>query len=245
MRLQEYKGLDPRGLIFLLLYSSVAGMLARSEAALLLLFSIALLLQIIGGNAGKIPGYIIGFLVFWGIARLGVLWLSVNPSFSLAITVTNMGIAVRRVIIPVLFAVLLSKVPVGTFMAGLGAMRLPRQFAIGTAILLRFFPTIGEEYRAIRSAMKFRGIGVGFWHTLLHLPKVIRYLFIPLTIRIAKISEELSASVTVRGVCFDAPVVSLREARLRKKDVISLIFCIASITAVMLFDMGILKGVTV
>lgn len=46
--------------------------------------------------------------------------------------------------------------------------------------MLRFFPTLGEEYRAIRNSQRFRGIGVGILHTLTHLPSTIEYILIPL-----------------------------------------------------------------
>lgn len=39
-------------------------------------------------------------------------------------------------------------------------------------------------------------------HTLTHLPSTVEYILIPLILRTTKVAEELSASMTVRGVRF-------------------------------------------
>lgn len=73
-------GVDPRVSLFLLLTGAVGGMLARSEATLFGLFFIALVYLALGGIAGKIPGYLILWLILWGIARLGVAILRADPT---------------------------------------------------------------------------------------------------------------------------------------------------------------------
>lgn len=89
---------------------------------------------------------------------------------------------------------------------------------IGLAVLLRFFPTIGGEYRAIRASQRFREIGVGVVHTLTHLPSTVEYILIPLILRTTKVAEELSASMTVRGVRFSGETISYRPVRFTGKD---------------------------
>ena len=52
------------------------------------------------------------------------------------------------------------------------------------------------------------GIGVGVVHTLTHLPSTVEYILIPLILRTTKVAEELSASMTVRGVRFSGETIS-------------------------------------
>ena len=85
---------------------------------------------------------------------------------------------------------------------GFAGHAFPKAVGIAVAVVLRFFPTIYGEYRAIRSSQRFRGIGVGVVHTLTHLPSTVEYILIPLILRTTKVAEELSASMTVRGVRF-------------------------------------------
>lgn len=112
----------------------------------------------------------------------------------------------------------LSQEPTGALMASLQALRLPKAVGIGLAVLLRFFPTIGGEYHAIRNSQRFRGIGVGVFHTLTHLPSTVEYILIPLILRTTKVAEELSASMTVRGVRFSGETISYRPVRFAWRD---------------------------
>lgn len=227
----------------MLLAGAVAGMLAGSESALLAMFAVALLFQLAEGQGGKLPGYLFGYGLLWGITRAALLWMAATSSGT-ALSLSNMGLAGRRGMVPILFALLLAKAPVGSFMASLNAMRLPKAFGIGAAILLRFFPTLAQEYRSIRNAQKFRGIGVGCWDTLLHLPRVLSCLLIPLIIRITRISEELSASVTVRGVRFGGEVVSYRPIRFSARDAAFLAAGAGALLLILSLDCGLWGGVS-
>lgn len=235
--------LDSRVYLFLLLSGAVSSMFAQSEMSMLALFAVALTFHVLNGRLGKALGYTFGYTVLWVITKVSVSWLMVSSSSGIALSLSNMGMSGRRAMVPLLFALLLAKAPIGSFMAALNAMRLPKAFSIGTAIMMRFFPSLAQEYRSIRNAQKFRGVGVGFWNALLHLPQVLSCLLIPLIIRITKISEELSASVTVRGVRFGGEVTSYRPIRFAKKDAVFLAAGIAAFLLILLFDYGIWGGV--
>ena len=56
------------------------------------------------------------------------------------------------------------------------------------------------------------------FHTLTHLPSTVEYILIPLILRTTKVAEELSASMTVRGVRFSGETVSYRAIRFTGKD---------------------------
>ena len=123
-------------------------------------------------------------------------------------------------------------------MAALQKLHLPKAAGIGTAVVLRFFPTIAGEYRAIRSSQRFRGIGVGVLHTLIHLPTTTEYILIPLILRTTKVAEELSASMTVRGVRFSGETVSYRSIRFCWKDAALLALLFAVFCTVLILEKG-------
>lgn len=60
--------------------------------------------------------------------------------------------------------------------------------------------------------------GLGVVHTLTHLPSTVEYILIPLILRTTKVAEELSASMTVRGVRFSGETISYRPVRFTGKD---------------------------
>lgn len=143
--------------------------------------------------------------------------------------------------IPLSFATALAGEANGSLMAALQAMRFPKAVGIAVAVVLRFFPTISGEYRAIRSSQRFRGIGVGVLHTLTHLPTTAEYILIPLILRTTKVAEELSASMTVRGVRFSGETVSYRSIRFCWKDaaLLAILFAVAC-TVLLLERSGVL-----
>ena len=90
---------------------------------------------------------------------------------------------------------LVSTTTVSEFVAAMERMHVPQKIVIPMSVVFRFFPTVKEEYAAIRDAMKMRGI------TTLRSPmKMLEYRVVPLMMSIAKIGEELSAAALTRGL---------------------------------------------
>lgn len=227
---------DPRVYLFLMLGSIISGMFLYNELSQILIFVIALIWIILALKGERVLSYIFTYAALWGITRICIYFLDLDPLNTFAIFIARFSILGRQGFPTILFALIVAKQPTGSLLGALYAMHIPKALGIGLATLLRFFPTLSEEYRHIRNAEKFRGIGVGFWHTLAHLPSVLGNVFIPLIIRITKISEELAASVTVRGVRFHNEVVSFRGIRFTKKDAIALIATIVVMTVIFVVD---------
>jgi energy-coupling factor transport system permease protein len=90
---------------------------------------------------------------------------------------------------------LISTTTVSEFVAAMERMHIPQKIVIPVSVVFRFFPTVREEYAAIRDAMKMRGI------TTLRSPmKMMEYRIVPLMMSVAKIGEELSAAALTRGL---------------------------------------------
>ena len=89
---------------------------------------------------------------------------------------------------------------IGEFMSAMQKMRIPDGISISLAVVMRFFPTIREEYSCINDAMRMRGISLGDGR----LTKMIEYRLIPLMFSCLNIGEELSAAAVTRGL--GAPV---------------------------------------
>ena len=111
--------------------------------------------------AAKFFPYGLYYLIFYGIGWLGVHLMDSGVAFSVSSMLSSIGIVSRKVLVPLSFVICLAGEPTGSLMAALQKLHLPKAAGIGTAVVLRFFPTIAGEYRAIRSSQRFRGIGVG------------------------------------------------------------------------------------
>lgn len=95
---------------------------------------------------------------------------------------------------------LISSTSVSEFIAAMERMHITEKIVIPMSVIFRFFPTISEEYQAIRDAMKMRGIRFGGKNPFL----MVEYRLVPLMVSVVKIGDELSAAALTRGL--GAPV---------------------------------------
>jgi energy-coupling factor transport system permease protein len=143
----------------------------------------------------------------WWAAFLFTLFLSVTMSTELFLIHQTSGILnLILVIFTGLFSrfipglvmgyYLVSTTKVSELIAALERLRISRKIVIPFAVMMRFFPTIAEEYGAINDAMRMRGIYFGGSDVL----KILEYRIVPLLLSTVKIGEELSAAALTRGL---------------------------------------------
>lgn len=227
---------DARVYMALIPAGALAMSFVHTEYGMALMFAVSLLWHLAVSRHKGLGGCLFVYALLYGIAHSAIWWLSGHAGNTTAIAFSSFGVSGRKALVPLLYAILLARVPTGALLGALAAMHLPKAVGIGAAIGLRFFPTIHQEYRQIRSAQRFRGLGADFWNTLAHLPSVLANVLLPLIVRIVKISEELSASATVRGVRFRDQIVSYRPVRFCGRDAALLACTLLLYAAIILFD---------
>ncbi|MCR4688392.1 MAG: energy-coupling factor transporter transmembrane protein EcfT [Saccharofermentans sp.] len=102
----------------------------------------------------------------------------------------------------------------GEFMSAMQKMHVPDGITISLAVVMRFFPTIGEESASINDAMRMRGIMLGGGNAI----KMIEYRMIPLLFSIVNIGDELSAAAVTRGLGGNVKRSSVVELKLNAYD---------------------------
>lgn len=107
------------------------------------------------------------------------------------------------------------------FLAAMERMHVPKQLTIPISVMFRFFPTIGEERRAIRDAMKMRGIHFS-----------VEYRMIPMIMSVLQIGEELSAAALIRGLAGPYKRTNICKIGFRWTDAVLLL----AITALTVFS---------
>ena len=93
-----------------------------------------------------------------------------------------------------------STTEINVMIASLEKISVPQVIIIPLAVLVRFFPTVKEEWNHIRTAMRMRNIGTGAGQILLHPIKAMEYMIVPLLFSTVKIGEELAAAALARGL---------------------------------------------
>lgn len=168
-----------------------------------------------------------------------LLWvqLSINPNSGFA-SLLMLANIVRRMMLPAFTAQPLSKMPSGVMLASLGRLKLPRQAIVALAVVFRFMPTVAGEYNAIRTAQKFRGIGITVWGLLLHPARSYETILVPLLIRVTRIADELSASAMLRGAADKGESSSFRKIGIGKKDIVALVLMVLICGALFAVDVA-------
>lgn len=105
---------------------------------------------------------------------------------------------------------------VSEFVTAMKRMHVPDQISIPLSVMFRFFPTLGEESRAIRDAMRLRGIRLtGKNGGLL---RQIEYEIVPLMMSTLRIGDELSAASLTKGLNAGKPRTHICHVKMELWD---------------------------
>lgn len=122
--------------------------------------------------------------------------------------------AVLRILLVLMAACPMILMPPGEAIAALFKMHCPKFFALPLTFMLRFAPTVRNEFRAVFAAMHLRGL-ISVAHPL----RTFEYTLIPIIVRSSKIADELAASAELRGIENPGPHSCIRRIVLTRKDI--------------------------
>ena len=221
---------DPRVKLFIVLLCGIFTFLA-DKTGLLLLLSLMTVYLLVQGTHKKTLKYLLAFALLYGLQYV------INSCFSELAAILGFIVFYVARFIPVLMAAsALSETGPGELIAALQKLHIPKAVIIPLAVGLRFMPCISKEFSSIRDAMRLRGISLTSSNTLAHPAMTIECVFVPLLIRSMKISDELAASATVRGIDNPGPRTCLRQLHFGLSDGIALLaFCALGITTGIFF----------
>ena len=205
--------LDPRTKLILLLTvttlmfsTSNEGIMNFIKPVLSLIPFVLILSERRFKTAGK---YLFLYLACFVLERIALTTLSGLLSFVvLAIT----SIMTRFAPGIMMGAYLLSSTSVSEFIGSMERMHLTEKIIIPMSVIFRFFPTISEEYQAIRDAMKMRGIRFGGKNPFL-------------MVSVVKIGDELSAAALTRGLGAPVKRTNVCQIGFHIQDMIAVLLC--------------------
>lgn len=141
----------------------------------------------------------------------GVLIPSTSGLLNLVIVITS-GVF-SRILIGLAFAwYAMCSTTVSEFVTAMKRMHVLDQITIPLSVMFRFFPTLGEEFRSIRNAMRMRGIRVGGKKG--GLLTQMEYKIVPLMMSTLRIGDELSAASLTKGLEAGRPRTHICEIRM-------------------------------
>lgn len=218
--LAERPTLDPRTKLFLLL-----------AANLMLFFHVALSTQIIMVMLFLVPlaaaarwkmtvNFALTYAVLTGLGfldpdALGMPWLHVVSALAVGCTM----------MLPCFItgAYAFSTTSPSAFICAMRRMRAPEAVVIPCVVVIRFFPTIAEDYRQIRNAMALRGIASGGWGLVRHPAQSLEYILIPLLMNATNVAQDLSVAALTKGLGREGAHTSRTQIRMQIIDWLAMI----------------------
>ena len=140
---------------------------------------------------------------------------------------------VRRFMLPIVAGkYLIDSTPIGLLMSALEKLKMPANIVITLSVMFRFFPTLGEEYRCIKNAMKMRGIGLNALNVIRRPLMTLEYVMVPLLSSASRIGDELAAAGHTKGVDAPGKKIRYKNARFGIADIFVSLYIIAGFCAV-------------
>jgi len=207
--------IDPRTKILFII--SVGGIINGSapEWWQFLLVLVAVFFCVNERMYGTAIRFVTLYITMWGVMEL----LKQSNTIPFLTTSVMLLCVIFKWFVPgVLTAMALVKsITVSEVMAIADRMKIPYKCVIPLAVVIRFFPTLKEEWENIRMAMKMRGIGIS-----------LEYVLVPIISASVRIGEELSAAALSRGLGYAKKRTNMCQVRLQVTDYILMLLFVAN-----------------
>lgn len=222
----QQKGLwlDPRTKILLLLLCVFAAMSAPS---LLYEFGLVVVIGILGICCGKWK-YALKGVVFYALVYLLTVWVVSSMTGTLrTMFVAFLGLFHKVYPCGMLSGIVLSTTKVSEFLSAMNRIHAPKKLVIPLAVMLRYIPTIGEDWRYIKDAMKMRDVSPSLKGLVTNPGMTVDCIYVPLMMAASKAADELSIASVTRGIENPEPRTCLVQIRFGIADGIVVLLFLA------------------
>ena len=187
---------DPRTKLFILLLCVIAASISPSLEYNL---GLVLLVGITGIMCGKrrsaligIAGYALLYaLTVWAAGMTGTLKTTLLAAFGLFHKVYPCGM---------MGGLFITSTKVNEFLSAMHRFRVPKKIVIPLAVMIRYFPTIGEDWRYIKDAMRMRDVSPTLAGFVKQPVMTVECIYVPLLSAASKTADELSIAALTRGI---------------------------------------------
>ena len=189
--------LDPRTKLALLLFCVLSAMLAPNLYAQLALVT---LIGLLAALSGKWRYALRGILVYGLICAFTVWCMGVMTGTWRTMFVAFLGLVHKVYACGMLAGLVISTTRVGEFLSAMARLHVPKKLTIPIAVMLRYLPTIREDWHSIRDAMRLRDVSPTFWGFLKAPAMTVNCIYVPLLTAASKAADELSIASVTRGI---------------------------------------------
>lgn len=103
----------------------------------------------------------------------------------------------------------------------------PEKFVITFAVMLRYIPTVQEDWHFIKDAMRMRDVSPSLGGFLSHPGMTVECIYVPLMMMASKAADELSIASVTRGIENPNPRTCLVQIKCGIADWTAMLFAVA------------------
>jgi len=197
MKMNVKKELDPRtvlGIVFIFITLGLAINKPLSSHILLLICNIYL---ITSKAYRECVLYSVIYIIIAGL----MFYIYHIPNTTLALTIVSISYFVQKFVIAVMMIEFLKrKTSMPYVISAMQTMKFPNAVAIPFIVILRYMPTLREDYGYLKDSLKIRGIRTSGIEFFIHPIRSLEFRIVPILFRSIRVAEELSTSVLLRGI---------------------------------------------
>lgn len=207
--------LDPRTKLCLILLCVLSAMFAPS---LYVQFALVVLIGLLAAACGKWRYALRGMAAYALICAFTVWCMGVLTGTWRTMFVAFLGLVHKVYACGMLAGLVIRTTKVGEFLSAMARLHVPKKLTIPMAVMLRYLPTIREDWHSIRDAMRLRDVSPTFWGFLRSPGMTVNCIYVPLLTAASKAADELSIASVTRGIEDPKPRTCLVNIQMRAAD---------------------------
>lgn len=189
--------IDPRTKIVMLIICIIA---ATNSPSLAYNMGLVTLIALIGILFKKYKYSISLLVIYLIICKISFEVSIMNSNMFKTSILAFLGLFHKVYACGMLSGIIISTTKVSEFLSAMNKMHIPKKVTIPLAVMLRYIPTIQEDWKFIKDAMRMRGISPNIIGFIKNPVMTIECIYVPLMMAASKASDELSIAAITRGI---------------------------------------------
>ena len=188
---------------------------AMAAPSLYFQFTLVALIGLLSALSGRWQYALRGIIAYALICAFTVWCIGVLRGTWRTMFVAFLGLVHKVYACGMLAGLVISTTKVGEFLSAMARLRISKKLTIPIAVMLRYLPTIREDWHFIKDAMRLRDVSPTLWGFLKAPAMTVNCIYVPLLTAASKAADELSIASVTRGIENPKPRTCLVEIQMR------------------------------
>ena len=188
---------------------------AMAAPSLYFQFTLVALIGLLSALSGRWQYALRGIIAYALICAFTVWCIGVLRGTWRTMFVAFLGLVHKVYACGMLAGLVISTTKVGEFLSAMARLRISKKLTIPIAVMLRYLPTIREDWHFIKDAMRLRDVSPTLCSFLKATVMTVNCIYVPLLTVASKAADELSIASVTRGIENPKPRTCLVEIQMR------------------------------